>query len=94
MVWDGEPERLIPIEPVLISDVFVTGVTGVTFFGGLVRLTLHCDRPDDHGEIDRIIVCRLVMTEADFVAGNAIDAEAARTRRSYPHKEEVIRAGH
>jgi len=94
MAWDGRPEGLVPIEPVLVSDCFVTGVTSVVYIGGLVRVTLHCDRPTENGEIERIIVCRLVMTEADYTIANAIGAEAVRTRRSFPHKEEVSRTSH
>jgi len=92
MAWDGQPDRLVPSEPVLIGDCFITGVTSVTYLGGLVRVVLHCDRPDETGEIERMIVCRLVMTEADFQLAAGIGFEAAQSHKSFPKGE--ARASH
>jgi hypothetical protein len=71
----------------------VTGVTSVTYLGGLVRVTLHCDRPGEFGEVDRIIVARLVMSEADFQIMAGIGFEAAQNRKSFPITVEA-RAAH
>lgn len=93
MRWDGQIDRLTPIEPVLIADCFVTGITAITYMGGLVRATLHCDRPTENGEIDRIIVARLIMSEADFATMAGVGFETAQSHQSFPMTLEM-RAGH
>ena len=81
MAMNEEMTEPIIFEPMIIPDLLVTGMMPVEIDGELVRLTLYVDRRCANGATERIIVGRLVMTQAAFERNMDIGEQALRNRR-------------
>lgn len=81
MAMNEEMTEPIIFEPIIIPDLLVTGMLPVDVDGELVRLTLFVDRRCANGATERIIVGRLVMTQAAFERNMIIGEQALRKRR-------------
>lgn len=84
MAMNEEMTEPIIFEPIIIPDLLVTGMLPVEIDGELVRLTLFVDRRCANGVMERIIVGRLVMTQAAFERNMTIGEQALRKRRHDP----------
>lgn len=61
------PKEPVLIEPVLVTDIFATGVLPPEDRGGYVRLVCYADRMAPDGQ-ERVTVARLVFSREDFLA--------------------------
>lgn len=56
------------VEPYPIMEVYATGIRRVRDGGKMVRITFYSEQTTDDGNMERVIVARVVMSKEDYHA--------------------------